>query len=252
MKVLLSSVWFVWFGIVFFLEGFIALVLLLFIFSFSKGKHAFNAGARVQRLWAHSFMWPFFMPVKTHGKENLKKDERYIMVCNHQSQLDIPISAIAAPVNFKFLSKKEATKIPVVGYLLKHMHVLVDRSSKQSRQQSMESMQKALRDGYSILIFPEGTRNRGPHLLKDFYDGAFRLAIETGTPIAILTILNSWERQNFHTKGQLYPGKIHCYWDEPIDISKDKNVTIASLKNHVRQVMERRLQDYYGDRLPIS
>lgn len=226
-----------------------ALVALLFIFTFLDRRLAFKAGVDCQRIWARCFMWPFLMPVKVVGKHLLDKKKVYVIVCNHQSILDIPVSVIASPIPFKFLSKKENSKIPIVGYLLKHLHVLVDRSSKQSRQQSMIQMKQAIMDGYSILIFPEGSRNKGPELLKEFYEGAFRLAIETKTPLAVLTILNSWDRQNYHTKGQLFPGRITCYWEEPIETGE---MTAEQLKSRVKVMMEDRLKSFYPDGFPKS
>ena len=64
----------------------------------------------------------------------------------------------------------------------------MDRKSPESRAESVERMRQALQSGFSILLYPEGTRNRGDQPLTDFYDGAFRLAAETGFPMAVMTL----------------------------------------------------------------
>ena len=84
-------------------------------------------------------------------------------------------------------------KIPVFGLIYKRLVILIDRSSKESRESCVIALKEEIARGQSILIFPEGTMNRTEQLLGNFYDHAFRIAIETQTPILPLTIINTKE-----------------------------------------------------------
>lgn len=150
---------------------------------------------------------------KQHGREVLRGKGPFVIVSNHRSFLDILINADSYPGVYKFLSKKEMTKIPVWGLTVRRLCILVDRKSPESRAESMERMRQALQAGFSILLYPEGTRNRTHEPLTDFYDGAFRLASETGFPMAVMT-LNDPRRFNDPRRGlDLCPGMVHVHWD---------------------------------------
>lgn len=96
----------------------------------------------------------------------------------------------------------------------------------------MENMKRSLREGISIYLFPEGTRNKTNEPLKNFYDGAFRLSLETGIPIVPMTIRNS---KNLLNGFKLKPGTMECLWNEPIYPGKEDS--IQSLKETVRLTM---------------
>ena len=150
---------------------------------------------------------------RQHGREVLQGKGPFVIVSNHRSFLDILINAAAYPGVYKFLSKKEMTKIPVWGLTVRRLCILVDRKSPESRAESVERMRQALQCGFSILLYPEGTRNRTEQPLTDFYDGAFRLAAETGFPMAVMT-LNDPRKDNDPRVGlDLSPGLVHVYWD---------------------------------------
>lgn len=108
----------------------------------------------------------------------------------------------------------------------------MNRKDEHSRALSMERMKQSLRDGISIYLFPEGTRNKTNEPLKNFYDGAFRLSLETGIPIVPMTIRNS---KKLLDGTKLKPGTLECYWSEPIFPAKKDSA--ESLKQKVRSVM---------------
>jgi 1-acyl-sn-glycerol-3-phosphate acyltransferase len=174
---------------------------------------------------------------RTQGRELVrKKDGPFIIVSNHRSFLDILIDAVAFPGVYKFLSKKEMVKVPVFGVLVKRMCILVDRKSEESRHQSYENMKQALDEGFSVLLYPEGTRNRKPEegRVKKFYDGAFRLASETGRPLAVVTLNDPGLHNDPVREFDLWPGWIKVTWGL---ISDTKGRDVEDLKEETREIM---------------
>ena len=139
------------------------------------------------------FFWSLIVGLfyKIKGTENIKKDQTYIVVSNHVNILDLAAISFGLRVFAKPLVKKELTKIPGVGQLFSLMCLTVDRSDKESRHKSKIKMLSDLRQGISIFIFPEGTRNRSNEPLLSFFDGAFELAIEAQVPILPAIQLNT-------------------------------------------------------------
>jgi len=249
MKKVFNTVWAVWVALWFVVTAIFAFLGFIISFNFFRDKRAFNAGVLTSRLWSAAFLYGILMPVKAHNKNIVEKDKVYVVISNHLSQLDIPASLVIAPLTYRFLSKKEVEKMPVVRYPLKRLHLLVDRKSRESRAESQRRMKDSLAEGISIIIFPEGTRNPGPGLTKEFYNGAFKLAVETGTPIIVQTVVDTWERQNAHMGFQFSPGPINIYFDGPISTTDLADDDIHTLKARVRDIMEEHLRAKYGESL---
>ncbi|GHM99471.1 hypothetical protein WSM22_09610 [Cytophagales bacterium WSM2-2] len=95
------------------------------------------------------------------------------------------------PGEFKPLAKKELLKIPVFGWIAQGATVIVDRSDRGSKQQSLDRLKKILSEGISILLFAEGTQNRSKEILQPFKDGAFRLAIDTQMPVLPMVVIGA-------------------------------------------------------------
>ncbi len=133
------------------------------------------------------------------GREHFKSGETFIVTCNHNSMMDIPLSSAFIPGANKTIAKSSFTKVPLFGFYYARGAVLVNRKSEKSRKASYEKMKAVLARGIHMCIYPEGTRNRTPDPLKKFHDGAFRLSIDTGRPVIPAVIL--------HTKKVLPAGK---------------------------------------------
>lgn len=218
------------------LSFFIVIPCYFVIFTFaSKDKAPFKAH-KISRFWANLLFNCFFIKVDIRGMELINPDKAYVFICNHRSQLDIPLFARACVNTFRFLSKVEVTKIPLIGYVVKRLYITVDRKSKEDRAKSLLRMSDSLlKEKISMVIFPEGTRNRTTQPLIDLKDGAFRLAIDTQLPIAVLTILNSGEFSPANKLMQLKPGTLKAIWTEPIPTINMKTEDTPRLKDQVRQ-----------------
>ena len=178
--------------------------------------------------------------LRVFGKEKVDKNATYVFVANHASQVDIIASASAMPQPIRFLAKAEIKHIPVFGYMVKMLAIMVDRKSKESREKSVQYMVDELKKGNSLFIYPEGTRNRTDQPLKEFKDGAFRVAILAGVPIVVQTLIGAKEVND--PRGlQLYPGKVDVYFSDPIET---KNMTVDDvplLKERVKAEMLKHL-----------
>jgi 1-acyl-sn-glycerol-3-phosphate acyltransferase len=123
------------------------------------------------------------------------------------------------------------------------LSILVDRKSKKSREKAMQYMLKTLREGHSLFLYPEGTRNRTSAPLKEFKDGAFRTAITAQVPIAVQTLLNT-KGVNNPNGVHLLPGKVTVVWNEPIETKGMTEADIPALSERVRNIMLENLQTY--------
>lgn len=175
--------------------------------------------------------------LKVHGKQHIKK-RPYVIVSNHLSTLDIIVNGAAFPHTLRFLSKTENGNAPILGPVVRKACLLVDRTSRTSRIRSLKEMIKTLKqDRLSLMIYPEGTRNRTDDYLQPFFDGAFKVAIKTNTPILVQTIVGSGVLYPPNKAVYLLPGVIHAYWDQPIETKDLTAKDIPALKEQVRQIM---------------
>jgi 1-acyl-sn-glycerol-3-phosphate acyltransferase len=120
--------------------------------------------------------------IKIEGREKASGDATYVIIANHQSVLDI-LLINCLRYRFKWISKIENTKIPVLGWYLKMAgYLTVDRGNEESKAELLENALACLKKGNSVMIFPEGTRSLNGEI--GFYKrGAFLLALQAGVPI---------------------------------------------------------------------
>jgi 1-acyl-sn-glycerol-3-phosphate acyltransferase len=203
-----------------------------------KEKRAQDIIFLLLKLWAWIFSILCFFPVRTRGYKHKKQEKAYIYVCNHNSYLDAITVVIGISGSVKPLGKIEMVKTPLFGMIYKRVVVLIDRKNKESRARSVEELKIDLARGQSILIFPEGTMNKTEADLSDFYDGAFRLAIETQTAIAPMAILNARKLLPRAHPLSVKPGLITCVFGEPIEVAGLVPEDLEDLKANVRKRME--------------
>jgi 1-acyl-sn-glycerol-3-phosphate acyltransferase len=190
------------------------------------------------KIWAGIFSVFCFFPIKSRGYKLHNPDKAYIYVSNHNSYLDAIAVVLSISGSVKPLGKIEMVKTPLFGMIYKRVVVLIDRKDKESRARSVEELKTDLARGQSILIFPEGTMNKTESNLADFYDGAFRLAIETQTDIAPMVILNARSLLPRANPLQVKPGLTTCVFDEPVQVADLKADDLEDLKAKVRNRME--------------
>ena len=227
---------------------FVAIMLLIFPFvitaSFFGRIRGGNMIFRLCMLWADIWFLLVFIRVKRIYESQHDKLKPYIFVTNHISYLDAAIIVKAYRQPLRPLGKVEMSKVPIFGFIYRKAIVTVDRSSADNRADSVRILKSIISKGISVLVFPEGTFNMTHQPLKDFYDGAFRVAIETQTPVKPVLFMDAYARLGYESIFLLNPG--HCrivYLDEiPVDGFTIND--IALLKEKVFRIMEDKLLQY--------
>ncbi len=138
--------------------------------------------------WASFYTWT--MPawrIRIEGRENVRKDAAYVVVSNHQSQLDILV-AFRLFFHYKWVSKVEMFRVPLIGWnMTLNRYIKLKRGDKKSVEQMLKECEVHLNEGSSIFMFPEGTRSPDGEV-KAFKPGAFQLALEKKVPILPIVI----------------------------------------------------------------
>ncbi|XZF12974.1 lysophospholipid acyltransferase family protein [Chitinophagaceae bacterium MMS25-I14] len=186
--------------------------------------------------WAKLWMLIIGMPLRLKGPR--PAPGRYVVVANHISYIDAIAIFPAIPGYFRPLGKKEFSKIPVVGFIYKQIVLMVDRSSTHSRAKSMRLMWRALRRECNVVIFPEGTFNETGAPLKEFYDGAFRLAISAQVPILPILLPDTVNRWHYSGWWKLSPGRNRAVYLDPVQVEGYTIADIPALKEKVYKLME--------------
>jgi 1-acyl-sn-glycerol-3-phosphate acyltransferase len=149
---------------------------------------------RRNTVWLSKYLWApvsIIIPgekLKIIKNESIDYTKPYVFVSNHQSYLDIPSIITAVDSLLYFVAKKELKKLPFLGwYISISGMIFVDRSNKKKAIESMKVAAEMIRNGKSILTFPEGTRTKTGEILP-FKKGAFMMAIDAGVPIIPIVI----------------------------------------------------------------
>lgn len=187
-------------------------------------------------MWArlNCLLTPVF--IRVTGRENIVKKQSYVIVVNHQSAYDILVLYARIGVDFKWVMKKEVRKIPGVGFGSKAVgHIFIDRSSSKAAIDTINAAKSRIRDGTSVIIFPEGTRSRTREMLP-FKKGAFWFAFDLNLPILPVTINGTREILPSGSM-RLRPGKAEMIIHPPIDISRFSRDDMQELIRETREAI---------------
>ncbi|MBS1772474.1 MAG: 1-acyl-sn-glycerol-3-phosphate acyltransferase [Bacteroidetes bacterium] len=196
----------------------------------------------IAHYWSYCWLFCIGQPVIRKGKR--PDNKKYVYVANHISYMDTVLIYAAVPYYFRTLAKKEMAKIPVFGFVYKQLAILVDRSSEHSRAKSLRLMWRMLKRECNIAVFPEGTFNETGKPLKEFYDGAFRLAINTQTPVLPMIFPDTVNRWHYSAWWKLTPGRNRVIYLEPVETKGLVASDLPVLKQKVYSVMEAALQKF--------
>ncbi|HUQ67161.1 MAG TPA: lysophospholipid acyltransferase family protein [Flavitalea sp.] len=234
-KEIFARLWAVWAAFAFISTMLIFLIPFLLFCYFKKDPGKTIRFTKWSKLWIDSFLFLVLSPLKIKGRENFIDSENYIVLCNHNSFMDVPITTPAIPGGNKTIAKIELSRIPLFGLLYKTGSILVDRKSDASRKESISKMKEVLNMGLHMCIYPEGTRNKTNQPLKSFHNGAFRLALDTGKSIIPALIFNTRKVLPANKTFYAMPHPVEIHFLKPVIV--EKTDTIDSLRERVFQIM---------------
>ncbi|MGL4982227.1 MAG: lysophospholipid acyltransferase family protein [Treponemataceae bacterium] len=172
--------------------------------------------------------------VTVEGEENIIQDRSVVFVANHQSFFDIACMLGYIRKPFAFVAKKEVKKIPLIPAWMELMHcVFIDRNNPRQSLQAMSQAIGNVKNGYSLVIFPEGTRTKTGEV-QEFKAGSFKLALKSKAPIIPVTILGT--RAMLEEKG-LRAGTVTIKLHKPIFTENLTKEEVAALPERVRKII---------------
>jgi len=201
-----------------------------------------DTARKAGRIWAKCLLAASNIKVTVKGFSNLNLHGPYIYMANHTSNFDIPVLQSCLPVHFRWLAKAELFKIPIFGYAMKRAgYISIDRSNKESAIQSLQQAAKIIKNGASVIIFPEGTRNRNQNV-QPFKKGGFVLAVDSGVPIVPVILHGTWK---IMPKNQflIEPGHVVVEIKKPIESSDYTRETKDLLMGKIRNVIVESLEN---------
>jgi 1-acyl-sn-glycerol-3-phosphate acyltransferase len=195
-----------------------------------------NVPHHMARFWANSILWVSRVKVTVSGAEKLDPSQSYIYMPNHQSNADIPVLLGRLPVQFRWLAKAELFKIPIFGRAMRGVgYISIDRSNRKSAFESLARAADTIRNGTSVLIFPEGTRSRDGSILP-FKKGGFVLAVDSGVPIVPVVIHGT---RGIIAKGRLMirPAPVTMQILDPVETADYTRKTKDALLERIRSIL---------------
>jgi len=215
-----------------------------FIIAYGAFRPAAPVHDRIVKRWSHLFLKIPPVRFEIDGINNVDPKQRYIVVSNHLSMFDIPTLFYTLPLHGRFLSKKEVFKVPLVGRAMRTIGIIeIDRTAGgSSRQAIKEGVQIAAERGYSLIVFPEGTRGDGDELLP-FKKGACRIAIDTGLPI-LPVVIEGTSRISPPGSRLFFRGDAHIVILEPIETT---DMTNKDHLNDLLRTLESSMRSVYAD-----
>lgn len=197
------------------------------------------------RLWADLTLFFWGMYHKNIYEAPKVTHEPAVFVFNHISYLDIPVimkTLRRQPV--RILGKAEMSRIPVFGFIYRNAVIKVDRSSAEARAISLKGLKDMLKKNISVVVAPEGTFNMTHKPLKNFYNGAFNVAIEMQTLIQPILFLDTYDRLNYKTVFSFTPGRSRSVFLPPVRAQEYSLENMEALKQKVYEQMELALIKY--------
>lgn len=216
----------------------------LWITSWLKEPKKTKVFRKISMVWIRSYFFLIGCRLIVKGTDNFKKGKVYVVTCNHNSFLDVPILTPFVPGPNKTIAKSGMAKIPIFGLVYKRGSILVNRKDKESRKKSYLKMIQVIKSGMHMCIYPEGTRNKTSLPLKEFHDGAFRLAMDTQKDIIPTLIFNTKKVMPMDKGFYFNPGRLEMHF-LPAVLVEDYN-SFEELKAKVYEIMS----SYYVNNQP--
>jgi 1-acyl-sn-glycerol-3-phosphate acyltransferase len=201
-------------------------------------------GYWVMVIWSRGVAASMGLTFSIKGLEKLVPGVSYIVTPNHQGNTDILALVCLLPMKFHWVVKRELLRIPFFGAAVRRTGAIaVDRSDKRQAVKSLQTGSGRLREGWSILIYPEGTRTSDGKL-QPFKKGAFMTAVQTGLPILPITCNGAFEVMPKNTL-MVRPGHITLTVSDPISTDGLSEDDVPKLMEQTREAISKNLNPDY-------
>ncbi|MCI1946079.1 lysophospholipid acyltransferase family protein [Clostridium luticellarii] len=190
--------------------------------------------------WANFILRLVNAKIKLEGKENVPQAP-CLFVANHQGFFDIPIIISSLDRMVGFIAKKEITKIGLLTYWMKQINcVFIDRQNIRESIKSINEGIKILKSGHSMVIFPEGTRSKGPKI-GEFKKGSLKLALKSRVPIVPIAIDGSYKLREGNNHSILKPAEVKMTICKPIYIDDMSKEELSNLSTIIKQKISEKI-----------
>ncbi len=233
-KATLGRIFAVW-ALLVFIITMLPVALCMWVIGLIKEPERTEVFRNISKVWMNIFFLFTGCRLKIKGKENFKRGKNYIVICNHNSFMDVPVSTPFIPGANKTIAKIEISRVPLFGMIYKRGSILIDRNNKDSRRESLKKMKDVLAMGMHMCIYPEGTRNKTEMPMKEFHNGAFKLAVETGKPILPAIMFNTKKVLPADGTFFFWPTKMEIHFLSAIQINSTDDYEV--IKNEIHNLM---------------
>ena len=197
-----------------------------------------NLSHLIGRLWGRILLFAAGVKVRVDGLKNIDPDQAYVFAANHQSQFDIFVLLAYLPIQFRWLAKKELFRIPFLGVGMKGAgYIPIDRSNRKEAFKSIDLAAARVREGTSVVIFPEGTRTVDG-TLQSFKKGGFHLAIKSKRPIVPVSLSGTFAilpKKGFRIR----PQTVLIYLGDPVPTQnigvQDRDWLISEIRRRIQE-----------------
>lgn len=190
----------------------------------------------IARIWGRGILLISRIKVSVQGLSHVDPLQSYIYMSNHQSNFDIPVLLAHLPVQFRWVAKAELFKIPIFSRAMRGAgYIRIDRFDRKSAIESLKEAAAKMKNGVSVMMFPEGTRSRDGNI-RPFKKGGFVMAVDTGVPI-VPVILKGTRPIMDKNSWRINTGEVSLNIEKPIDTTDYTRETKDELIEAVRSVI---------------
>ncbi|MHB8124846.1 MAG: lysophospholipid acyltransferase family protein [Desulfitobacteriaceae bacterium] len=233
-----AFIWFVFFGIRT-LVSMYSLLLIYILEALGKKDGIEAIVDKTTRSWARSLVLITGSKVEVEGAEFVPLQGPVLFVANHQGNFDIPLMLGFVPGSKGFIAKIELEKFPIISTWMRKMHcVFLDRGNMRKSLLTMREATNILKEGHSLVVFPEGTRGKGKPM-REFKRGSLGIAEKAKVPIIPVTIIDSYKIMEGNAGLKIKPAKVKIHISKPIqpgELEADQDLT-----NVVRLIIQEKL-----------
>lgn len=240
MKLILQKIHFYWYMLMVAISFFL---MYPFFYYNTRKESRYHRVARYRNIWCNiGFVLGFYF-YKAEYEEEIDFSKPMIIVANHTSYLDTPLICTIIGGNYHFMGKVELLKNPVLKIFFQTIDVPVDRSNRIASYRALKRVEEKIRNGMSLILYPEGTMSKNPPQMSEFKAGAFKLAVDTKVPILPITFMNNFKlMRGSGTKYGSRPGIMRAYVHKPIETTKYESAEdLEKLSKQIYDILNSKL-----------